>query len=131
MSRDTIQTYFDAFNAGDTTAMLDCLTDNVAHHVNEGQVRIGKEKFGDFCDHMSRCYAENLTDMVIFLSEDGTRAAAEYTVNGTYKVTDAGLPEATGQTYKLPAGSFFSLQDGKISRVVTYYNLADWVRQVS
>lgn len=131
MSRDTIQTYFDAFNAGDTTAMLDCLTEDVAHHVNEGQVRIGKEKFGDFCAHMSRCYAENLTDMVIFLSEDGTRAAAEYTVNGSYKVTDAGLPEATGQTYKLPAGSFFSLQDGKISRVVTYYNLADWVRQVS
>lgn len=131
MSRDTIQTYFDAFNTGDTPAMLDCLTEDVAHHVNEGQVRIGKEKFGGFCDHMSRCYAENLTDMVIFLSEDGTRAAAEYTVNGTYKVTDAGLPEATGQTYRLPAGSFFSLQDGKISRVVTYYNLADWVRQVS
>jgi steroid delta-isomerase-like uncharacterized protein len=127
----TIARYFAAFNAGDTGAMLDCLSGDVAHHVNEGRIRTGKEKFAAFCAHMSRCYKENLTDMVIFESEDGTRAAAEYTVNGTYLETDEGLPEAKGQTYKLPAGSFFTLEDGKISRVTTYYNLADWTAQVS
>ena len=37
-----VQTYFDAFNAGDTAAMLACLTDDVAHHVNEGAIRVGK-----------------------------------------------------------------------------------------
>lgn len=130
-ARDTIQTYFDAFNAGDTAAMLDCLDPGIEHHVNEGHIRTGTEKFAAFCDHMSRCYRENLTDMVIFTNDDGTRAAAEFVVNGTYLETDAGLPEAKGQTYRLPAGSFFSLKDGKISRVVTYYNLADWVQQVS
>lgn len=127
----TIQAYFDAFNAGDADAMLACLDENVAHHVNEGQVRCGKEAFGDFCAHMSRCYSENLTDMVIFEAENGTRGAAEYVVNGTYLETDEGLPEAQGQTYRLPAGSFFSLENGRITRVVTYYNLADWLRQVS
>lgn len=130
-ARATIQSYFDAFNAGDTAAMVGCLSDDVAHHVNEGKVRTGKAAFADFCDHMSRCYRENLTDMVIFASPDGTRAAAEYIVNGTYLESDAGLPAAKGQSYRLPAGSFFSLQDGKITRVVTYYNLADWVAQVS
>ena len=127
----TIRTYFDAFNAGDTAGMLACLADDVAHHVNEGKVRRGKAAFAEFCDHMSRCYAEDLTDMVIFTSPDGTRAAAEFIVNGTYLATDPGLPAAHGQTYRLPAGSFFSLADGKITRVVTYYNLADWVAQVS
>lgn len=126
-----IQTYFDAFNAGDTDAMLDCLTDDVAHHVNEGNIRVGREKFAEFNAHMTRCYRENLTDMVIFLSRDGTRGAAEFTVNGTYLATDAGLPEARGQTYSLPGGSFFTLRDGKIARVTTYYNLADWIAQVS
>lgn len=128
---ETVKAYFDAFNNGDTAAMLACLSDDIAHHVNEGQVRVGKDKFRAFCDHMSRCYREELTDMVIFEAEQGTRAAAEYVVNGTYLQTDEGLPEATGQTYRLPAGSFFSLKDGLISRVVTYYNLADWTRQVS
>ena len=130
-ARATIQAYSDAFNTGDTAGMLACLTDDVAHHVNEGKVRTGKAAFAEFCDHMSRCYRENLTDMVIFTSPDGTRAAAEFIVNGTYLATDPGLPEAKGQGYRLPAGSFFSLRDGKITRVVTYYNLADWVAQVS
>ena len=80
---------------------------------------------------MSRCYREELTDMVIFSAEGGTRAAAEYIVNGTYLATDSGLPEAKGQTYRLPAGSFFDIRDGLIARVTTYYNLADWMRQVS
>ncbi|MEM8655420.1 MAG: ketosteroid isomerase-related protein [Pseudomonadota bacterium] len=126
----TVARYFQAFNAGDVETMLDCLTDDIAHHVNEGAVRTGKELFAAFCTHMNRCYAETLTDMVIMASPDGTRAAAEYTVNGTYLQTDDGLPPATGQTYRLPAGSFFDLQGGKIARVTTYYNLADWIRQV-
>ena len=127
----TVEAYFAAFNAGDTEAMLACVAEDVAHHVNEGQVRRGKAAFGEFCAHMSRCYQEELTDMVIFSAEGGTRAAAEYIVNGTYLATDSGLPEANGQSYRLPAGSFFSLEGDKISRVVTYYNLADWVAQVS
>lgn len=127
----TIQRYFEAFNAGDTDAMIACLTEDVAHHVNEGNVRRGKAAFADFCAHMSRCYRETLTDMVIFATPGGTRAAAEYTVNGTYLQTDPGLPEARGQTYVLPAGSFFELSGDKISRVTTYYNLGDWTAQVS
>jgi len=52
-------------------------------------------------------------------------------LRGTYLATDSGLPEARGQSYVLPAGGFFSIRDGQISRIVTYYNLADWVAQVS
>ena len=129
--KQLIQSYFDAFNTGDTDAMLACLSADVAHHVNEGKVRIGLEKFADFCAHMSRCYAENLTDMVIFVNDEATRAAAEYTVNGTYTATDDGLPEARGQKYTLPAGSFFDIDNGQITRVTTYYSLSGWIAQVS
>ena len=128
---DTLTKYFRAFNDGDIDAMLSCLTEDVAHHVNEGEVRRGKIAFRAFCDHMARCYSERLTDIVLFETQDGTRAAAEFVVNGTYLKTDAGLPEAHGQTYHLPAGSFMTLRDGLICRVTTYYNLADWTAQVS
>ncbi|MEX0350058.1 MAG: ketosteroid isomerase-related protein [Paracoccaceae bacterium] len=128
---ETVKRYFEAFNAGDIAGMLACLSDDVAHHVNEGQVRVGKDHFAAFCAHMNRCYKEELTDMVLFEAEEGTRAAAEYVVNGTYLETDEGLPPAHGQTYRLPAGSFFDLSDGLITRVTTYYNLADWTKQVS
>ncbi|EAQ26328.1 ketosteroid isomerase-related protein [Roseovarius sp. 217] len=128
---ETVKAYFDAFNRGDVPGMLACLSDDVRHYVNEGQVRTGKDLFRAFCDNMSRCYREELTDMVIFEAQGGTRAAAEFLVNGTYLETDQGLPDAQGQSYVLPAGSFFTLKDGLITRVVTYYNLADWVKQVS
>ena len=127
----TVKAYFDAFNQGNVEGMLACLSDDVAHHVNEGQVRHGKEKFRAFCEHMNRCYQETLKDIVVFEAEGGTRAAAEFMVHGTYLETDDGLPEARGQSYLLPAGSFFTLEDGLITRVVTYYNLADWKAQVS
>ncbi|MDG4650428.1 ketosteroid isomerase-related protein [Roseibacterium sp. SDUM158017] len=130
-ARDVVSRYYAAFNEGDVEAMLACLSPDVAHHVNEGGVRTGTAAFAAFCAHMNRCYEERLTDIVVMASPDGSRAAAEFTVNGRYLATDEGLPEARGQRYVLPAGGFFGIEDGRIARVVTYYNLADWVRQVS
>lgn len=130
-TRALIQSYYDAFNAGDAQGMLACVSDGIEHRVNEGAIRLGREKFAEFCSHMGVSYREQLKDMVIFVSEDGARGAAEFVVHGAYLQTDPGLPEARGQTYILPAGAFFDLQDGKISRVTTFYNLSDWIAQVS
>lgn len=129
-ARATIRAYYDAFNAGDIDGMLACLHGDFAHHVNEGAVRLGKAAFADFCRHMSETYREHLADRVIMADDTGTRGAAEFTVHGTYLKTDPGLPEARGQSYVLPAGGFFTLKDGLITRVTTYYNLSDWIRQV-
>ena len=126
-----IRRYYDAFNAGDAAGMLDCLTDDIEHRVNEGAHRIGKEKFAEFCSHMGVSYREQLKDMAVFATDDGSRGAAEFVVHGEYLKTDPGLPEAKGQRYILPAGGFFDIRGGKISRITTFYNLNDWVAQVS
>jgi steroid delta-isomerase-like uncharacterized protein len=60
----------------------------------------------------------------------GTRAAAEFVVEGEYLATESGLPPARGQRYRLPAGAFFAIAEGRIARVTTYYNLPEWIRQV-
>lgn len=130
-ARATITAYYAAFNAGDAAGMLACVTDDVEHRVNEGGIRRGRALFAEFCAHMGISYRERLDDMVIFTTPDGTRAAAEFTVHGQYLQTDPGLPPARGQTYVLPAGAFFDLADGRISRVTTFYNLQDWIAQVS
>ena len=127
----TIAAYYAAFNAGNTTAMVDTLHEDFVHHVNEGKARLGKAAFAEFCAHMSETYKEELRDMVIMANAEGTRGAAEFVVHGQYLKTDPGLPEAHGQRYVLPAGGFFTLKDGKITRVTTYYNLNDWIAQVS
>ena len=93
-----IQTYFDAFHRGDVDGMPVCLSDDVVHHVNEGQIRVGRDAFAAFSAHINRCYKEELADIVIFGAEVGTRAAVRYMINGTYLATDEGLPEDRGQT---------------------------------
>jgi hypothetical protein len=64
-------------------------------------------------------------------SPDGTRAAAEFTVNGTYLATDDGPAGGAGADLCAARGRLFRHQRRPITRVVTYYNLADWMRQVS
>jgi steroid delta-isomerase-like uncharacterized protein len=129
-SEALVRAYYEAFNRGDRGAMLALLTDDVAHDINQGGREVGKEAFARFLARMDRCYRERLEDIVVMTSADGSRAAAEFTVHGTYLATDAGLPPARGQTYVLPAGTFFALRDGRIARVTTCYNLADWSAQV-
>ena len=126
-----IRRYYNAFNSGDHDTMLACLADDVIHDVNQGERRAGLDKFRAFVARMDHHYKERLEDIAVMVSKDGTRAAAEFNVHGTYLNTDTGLPEANGQSYVLPAGTFFAIRDGKITRVTTYYNLTDWIAQVA
>lgn len=127
---DIIRAYYDAFNRQDMDAFLDLLTDDVVHDINQGERQTGKDTFRSFMNHMNRCYKEQLTDMVIMGNAENTRGSAEFIVNGEYLATDEGLPEANGQTYKLPAGAFFEIREGKVARITNYYNLNDWIAQV-
>jgi steroid delta-isomerase-like uncharacterized protein len=129
-ARDLVARYYAAFNAGDAAGMLALVAEDLRHDVNQGATRHGRAAFGEFLAHMDRCYAERLEDIVIMTEPGGTAAAATFTVHGRYRATDDGLPPATGQTYILPAGAFFEIAEGRIARVATCYNLADWMRQV-
>jgi steroid delta-isomerase-like uncharacterized protein len=135
MSREAtealIRRYYEAFNSGDSDGMLACLSDDVIHDVNQGERRTGKDKFRAFNARMTHLYLERLERLAIMVNADGSRAAAEFMVHGVYKNTDEGLPPANGQTYVLPAGTFFAVADGRIMRVTTYYNLTDWLLQVT
>lgn len=129
-SQTLIENYYAAFNSGDMDTFLNLLTDDVVHDINQGERQTGRDAFREFMNRMNRNYKEQLVDMVIMTSEDGARAAAEFVVLGEYLVTDEGLPEANGQKYRLPAGAFFDIRDGKVARITNYYNLQDWIAQV-
>ena len=52
---------------------------------------------------------------------DGSRAAAEFTVNGTYLETDEGLPEAGARPTACPRRFTSASRAGASTRIVTYY----------
>lgn len=126
-----IRAYYAAFAAGDREAMFALVAEDIAHDVNQGGRRRGKPAFRAFLAQMDAAYEERIEDLVVMVEPTGTRAAAEFTVVGRYLRTDPGLPEARGQAYRLPAGAFFEVRDGRIARVSTHYNLNDWIAQVS
>lgn len=127
---DLIRQYYAAFNRQDWEGMLGLLADDIAHDVNQGGRETGIEAFRAFLARMDRCYSEQVTQLVVMASDDGSRAAAEFVIEGTYKATDGDFLPASGQRYTLPVGAFFAIRGGKIARVTNYYNLQDWLAQV-
>lgn len=130
-SQGLIRRYFETFNAFDRAGMLACLSDDIVHDVNQGERRLGKSQFAAFLQRMDHCYREQLRDIVIMTDANGGRASAEFVVHGHYIADDEGLPPARGQSYVLPAGTFFEIVGGKITRVTTHYNLNNWISQVA
>lgn len=128
---ELVERYYAAFNAGDMRTFEGLLSEDVAHDINQGVRETGKQAFRAFMGRMNDAYRERLTDIVVLANADGTRASAEFVVHGEYLRSDAGLPPARGQRYRLPAGAFFDIRDGRIARVTNYYNLQDWISQVS
>lgn len=128
---DVINSYYQAFNAGDREKMLSFLAPEVIHEVNQGRAQVGLSAFKDFMVHMDNCYSEQLNEMVIFYDEATRRGAAEFVVDGKYLKTDGSLPPARGQTYSIKAGAFLELDaQNKIKRITTYYNLPQWIEMV-
>jgi steroid delta-isomerase-like uncharacterized protein len=125
-----IRDYYSAFNAGDGEGFLALLSDDVIHDINQSGREKGKKAFAAFLERMNRSYEEQIVELAVMVNDAGSRAAAEFTVLGKYLKTDEGLPPAKGQTYRLPAGAFFEVKDGKVSRISNFYNLQDWLKQV-
>lgn len=130
MSAQTIRAYYRAFNARDYDAMLALLADEVIHDINQGAREIGRDRFAAFLTRMDTTYSEQIDELVVLSDDSGSRFAAEFTVIGRYLKSEPGFPEARGQSYSLPAATLFELDDVRITRVTTYYNLSEWLRQV-
>lgn len=130
-SLEIVQNYYAAFNAKNWAGMLALVAPDIRHEPNQGEARVGLEKFTEFLGMMDTSYEETLTDMVFFTEPSGQRIAVEFTVNGIYKQGEEGMPEAHGQSYTLPAAAFVEVSDEKISRVTTFYDLPLWISLVS
>lgn len=106
------------------------LTEDIVHDINQGKQETGKTAFRHFMERMNRHYKEQAVELIILANDGGTRASAEFFIEGIYLATDHGLPPAQGQKYRLRCGAFFELKGNKISRVTNYYNLEEWLSQV-
>ncbi len=108
----TLERYYDAFNRGDHEAMLACLTEDVAHDINQGGRESGKAAFRAFLVHMAHTYAERLEDIALMVNDDGTRGAAEFIVHGQYLADDEGVAIRQRPTLCFACGRLLHVRGG-------------------
>jgi steroid delta-isomerase-like uncharacterized protein len=131
MSKELIRQYYLKFNEGKFGEMIELLAANVQHDLNEGETQKGKTAFAAFMKVMDAHYSERAVELEIFSGDHPERFAAEFFIEGTYKKTQAGLPEAKNQPYRLRVGAFFEVNSGLITRVTNHYNLREWIAMVN
>lgn len=105
--------FFDALNAGQADTAAACLGDDVVIDVAVGQRRFGPASLRYFLSSNLIQGALRYGDMAILVSDDGTRAAAEFTLRGRRR-QDA---DEVGEAFSLSGGAFFAIEDGKIIRI--------------
>lgn len=128
---EIITRFIDAWNAGDITEMLGALQEDVALDFQGRERIIGRDAFREYHAENARHFDGQFSDVVVMTNGDGRHAAAEVTSRGTYRETSADLPEASGQSFSVPAGLFFEIDDGAISRVTFYVSHRGLEEQLS
>ncbi|MEX0345968.1 MAG: nuclear transport factor 2 family protein [Rhizobiaceae bacterium] len=111
-----VEQFLSAVNANDGAGVETCLHEDVVHETGLGQREFGSEAFRRSIVLRQAATGEQIGDLVVMASDDGTRAAAEFTRRGRENAA-AGDP---GKRYSVPGGMFFAIEDGKIIRVSQY-----------
>ena len=114
-----LQKYYDLFNSGDRPALLDMLTDDVVHDINQGASEVGREAFTLFLERMDRCYREQVVELVVYSNPDGLRGSAEFYIEGTYLQTDEGLPPPPARLTASVSELFLTFKPVKLSELPT------------
>ncbi len=129
---ETLKRLYAALNAGDRDTALSCLTDDVVFDTLSGVREIGRDRVRWALAERGRSFAETYRDLALMCDEGGRRAAAEFTLRGTYQADAPGLPTASGQSFSVAGGAFFDVEPGgRLSRASFYANAADLVRQLA
>lgn len=110
-----IERFFAAVNAREFDAVEDCMHEDMVFEFSPGKRDFGKQAFRQFIAELTTGSGEQIGDIAVMTSEDGTRAAAEFTRRGRVpNAADVGQP---GERYSHPDGLFFAVEDGLIIRI--------------
>lgn len=116
-----VERVFAALGAGDVPALLALCHEDVAFDTETGERLVGHEAIRLHLAGRARHFREDWADIAIMTAAGYGRAAAEFTLRGTYLATRRGLPAADGQAYALRAGMFFEVDGGSITRISLHY----------
>ncbi|MDO9414699.1 nuclear transport factor 2 family protein [Pararhizobium sp.] len=123
--------FLEALNQRDFSKLAALVDEDVALDTMVGQRTIGAEPMRMAVAQYFRHFDEQFLDIVLMSDAFGQRIAADVTANGHYRETLAGLSNASGQSYAIPAVFVFEIEGGAITRISHYRNTAVFARVLS
>lgn len=128
---ELVNTYYNALNNKNMNQFFAIITPNVIHDINQGGSEQGIGKFKLFMQQSNNSFDEKLSHIIIMVSNDGNYATGQWIDHGTYYRDFPGMGlKAKNQKYILRGANIFEITNGKISRVTTYFNEAEFMTQV-
>lgn len=117
--------YYQAINGLDWQKVSLLLAPDVLYESNQAAALVGQTEVLSFLKHWYERYFQEISDVEIFVSDEGSRAAAEFMIIGSP------IDGQPGFTYELRGGAFFDIEHGKISRLTDYYHPDEWNTQLT
>lgn len=128
-----VRALFDAFDRGDLErASATVSEDFQLVDVATGQTFSGPAGAREWLQTFRTAMPDAGTEIVSVLA-DGPRVATEHIGRGTHNgrfVTPAGTIPATGRRVELRIAELYELRDGKITRLLAYYDSGTLLRQL-
>jgi len=120
---------FEAYNRRDVDFIINCFADEVIIVLPSGET-IGKDELPQVYSMLFDVFQDGVWSTPRVISK-GNVVAAEILVEGTHKGEFLGIP-ATNKKIIIPAVWFIDFNDeGKIERVIDYWNERRFIAQVS
>jgi steroid delta-isomerase-like uncharacterized protein len=130
---DVVRSLFEAFNDGDLDRAVATVTDDFELvDAAAGQTFHGRNGCRQWLAMFRTALPDARTE-IINLFADGERVASEHVGRGTHDgrfVTPAGTIPPTGRQVELRIGEVYEVREGKITRLVAYYDSATMMRQL-
>jgi steroid delta-isomerase-like uncharacterized protein len=118
-----IRRYYDLFNVRDVEGMVALVTDDVVLEPGRGGRAIGREAFARILGYTNGAGSyDHARALTVTANADGSRAAAEFRLEGTFIPIDHGLQQGPGQPYVFTVWAFFEMRDGRIASVSNHYD---------
>jgi steroid delta-isomerase-like uncharacterized protein len=109
--------------------LMTVYADNAVHEDKTVSANLsGKKAIGDFAQAWFNGFPD-LSFTIVALNVAGNRGTAEWIANGTHKGDMPGMP-ASNKVMKVPGVSLFECSDGKVARVVEFWDNATVMKQL-
>lgn len=118
---DAVQAYFDAWNSHDVHAILDSLTPDGTYSDPVGGANLSGETYADYANTLFTAFPDLKLELINNTRASNNMVAAPWLLIGTHKGL-VGDYSATNKLITLPGCDFIIVENGKVKKVMGYFD---------